>query len=164
MKYETFTNADGTVFLKDVPSSFDDSGVFGINPNLTRDQQGYVYWKGVDFEHVTFCPYGRIEKLTYECVAGIVAKCLMMESHGISVSWESYSRFPVIPLKEINIPGIGLRTVSTETAQGLLMDDDCEPHHDLAEAIDDGIYFYVADEVFFTQSDSEIAQHVLDNT
>jgi hypothetical protein len=46
------------------------------------------------------------------------------------------------------------------------MDGDCKPHHDLAEAIDDGIYFYVADEVFFTQSDSdrEIAQHVLDNT
>lgn len=68
MKYEKFTNSDGTVFLKGIPSSFDDSGVFGINPNLTRNQQGYVYWKGENVEHVSFCPYGRVEKRMYQCV------------------------------------------------------------------------------------------------
>jgi hypothetical protein len=53
--------------------------------NLTRDQQGYVYWRGIRVEHYSFSgkdAYKRMKTAAEE----LARRCHILESKGIPVS------------------------------------------------------------------------------
>lgn len=53
--------------------------------NLTKDQEGYVYWKGIRIEHYTFKDYAK------EAVAAreLARVCLTVEARNLPMSWAS---------------------------------------------------------------------------
>ena len=66
------------------------------------------------------------------------------------------------PSRILSVPGIGLVKVSTELLASRLIGDDGLPVSDEAERIDDGIFFYVGDDLI-SEPDSNIAKHILES-
>lgn len=64
---------------------------------------------------------------------------------GGSETWVEYQgkRYPT---RDVNIPGLGLRTVSVESLENALGGEDGSFSDPEAACIDDGIFFYVADD------------------
>lgn len=53
--------------------------------NLTRDHQGYVYWKGIRVEHYSFPGKGAHERMK-AAAEELARRCRILESKGIPVS------------------------------------------------------------------------------
>ena len=57
--------------------------------NLTRDHQGYVYWKGIQVEHYSFANYAEMKRASVE----LGRRCLLLEALGVQptcrrVTWD----------------------------------------------------------------------------
>lgn len=50
--------------------------------HVTKDHQGYVYWKGIEVEHFTF-HHAEEEHAATRCLA---RRCQFLEAHGVEVS------------------------------------------------------------------------------
>ena len=66
------------------------------------------------------------------------------------------------PVRILDIPKIGTVKVATELLGSRLIGDDGLPVSIDAERIDEGIFYYVSDDLF-GKSDEEISKHILES-
>jgi len=66
------------------------------------------------------------------------------------------------PVRILDIPKIGTVKVATELLGSRLIGDDGLPVSLEAERVDNGIFYYVSDDLF-NKSDEEISKHILES-
>lgn len=67
--------------------------------NLTKDADGYVYWRGVYVEHYSFGEDPEAQQREQQAADELIDRCLFLEQHGVEISvntciwqWDEYAK------------------------------------------------------------------------